>query len=76
MLSRWLPQKDAASACTKVRRPVDSERLDVEGGLLELGGVVSDENERTETDLLAQSQTTVGKHVDEDRKNRNLAESR
>ena len=51
-----------------MRRPADWKGLDVEAGLLEPGGVIVNENECTETDLAAQSQTTVGNHVDEDRK--------
>ena len=60
----------------KVCCPTDGERLDVEGGLLELGGVVGDENECTETDLAALNQTTTGNHDDGDRENRNLTGSR
>ena len=56
-----------------MHRPTDGERLDVERGLLELGGVIGDENERAESDLVAQSQTAAGNHVDGDRKNCNFS---
>ena len=59
-----------------MRRPADGERLDVEGGLLEPGGVVGDNNERVETDLAALSQTSAGNHDDAIWKNHNLTESR
>ena len=38
------------------------------GGFLEQRGVVGDEDERAETDLVAQRQTTTRNHVDEERK--------
>ena len=72
ILSRRLPEKDAADARAKVRRPADGERLDVEWSLLKPGGVVGDEDERAETDLVALSQSTVRNHDDGNRKNRNF----
>ena len=75
-MGRRLPQEDAAGTRTEVRRPVDGKGLEVEGALLEPGGVVNYENERAETDLLAQSQTTARNHVDGNRKNYNLTRSR
>ena len=36
----------AADARAKVSSPADGKRLDVEGGHLEIGGIVDDENER------------------------------
>ena len=67
-----MPLQDAAATCTKVCRPTDEERLDIERGLLEPGGVVGDEDERAERELAALSQTTAGNHDDGNRKNRNL----
>ena len=72
MLSRRLPQKDAANACTKVRRPSNRERFDIERSFLKPRRVVDDENERAETDLATLSQSTAGNHDDGNRKNRNL----
>ena len=69
-----MPQKDAADTCAKVCCPANGERLDVEGGLLEPGGVVGDEDERAETDLAALSQSTAGNHDDGNQKNHNLTE--
>ena len=46
-------------ACTKVRRPADGEHIDVEWSLLELGGVVDNEDERAETDLAALGQSST-----------------
>jgi hypothetical protein len=54
--------------------PADGKGLDVEGGFLEPGGVVGDEGERPETDLVAQGQTTAGNHDDDE--DCNLAGSR
>ena len=68
-----MPQKDAANTCTKVRRPTDGERLDVEWGLLEPGGVVGDESERAETDLTALDQNSSRHHDESTRKNRNFS---
>ena len=67
-----MPQKDVVNVRVKVCRPADEERLDVEGGLLEPGGVVGDEDERAETDLTALSQSTAGNHDDGNQKNRNF----
>ena len=60
------------NACTKVRRPSDGERLDVEGSFLKPGGVVGYKDERAETDLAAISQSIAGNHDDGSRKNRNF----
>ena len=49
------------------------ECLDIEGGLMEPGGVVGDEGERAETDLAALCQSSAGKHDQVDRKNRNFS---
>ena len=51
--------EDATDACTKVRCPADGERLDVEWRFLEPSGVVGDEYECTETDLVALGQTSA-----------------
>ena len=40
--------------------------LDVEGALLEPGGVIGDESERAESELATHDQTAAGNHVDED----------
>ena len=66
ILGRRLPQEDAAGTRAEVRRPVNGERLDVEGSFLELGRVISNEGECAETDLVAQRQSTTENHVDED----------
>ena len=47
----------------EVCRRVDREGLDVEGSFLKPDGVISNKNERAETDLAAQCQTTTGNHV-------------
>ena len=54
-----LPEKDAADACSKMRRSVDRERIHVERSLLQLGRVVGDERERAETDLAALEQNSA-----------------
>ena len=54
-----LPEKDAADACSKMRRSVDRERIHVERGLLQPVRVVGDECERTETDLTALNQNST-----------------
>ena len=56
-----------------MRRPADGERLDIEGGLLEPGGVVGDEDKYAETDLTALSQTATRNQDDGNRKNRNFS---
>ena len=71
VLSRLLPEEDAANARAKVRCPADGERLDVEWSFLEPGGVVGNENERAEMDLAALNQLAAGNH-DDDRKNLQL----
>ena len=68
-----MSKKDAMDARAKVRRPADGERLDIEWSLLKLGGVVGDEDECSETDLVALSQSTAGNHDDGNRKNRNFS---
>ena len=60
----------------EVRRAMSREGLDIEGGLLEPGGVVGDESERAESKFAAHDQTVAGNHADEDRKKCNLAGSR
>ena len=66
-MGRQLPQEDTADARAKVHCPADGERIDVERGFLEPGGVVGDENERAEMDLAALSQSVAGNHDDGDR---------
>ena len=53
--------------------PTDGERLDVEWSLVEPSGVVSDEDERAETDLATFSQSSAGNRDDGNRKNRNFS---
>ena len=55
-----------------MRRPSDGECLDVKGSFLKPGGVVGDENEHAETDLVDLSQSAAGNHDDGDRKNCNF----
>ena len=62
-----MPEEDATGACAEVRRPANRERLDVQRGFLEPRRVVSDENERAETDLAALNHLAAGNH-DDDRK--------
>ena len=54
-----MPQQNAADTCAKMCRTADGERIDVEWSLLEPGGVVGDESERTETDLVALNQNSA-----------------
>ena len=54
-----MPQKDAADACSKMRRAANGERVDVEWSLLEPSRVVGDEGERAETDLAALNQNST-----------------
>ena len=56
-----------------MRRPADGERVDVEWCLLEPSGVVGDESERTETDLVALDQSSAGNHDEGDRTNCNFS---
>ena len=58
-MGRRLPQEDAVDARAKVRCPADRERLDVEWSFLEPSGVVGDEHEHAETDLVALGQTSA-----------------
>ena len=68
-----MPQQDATDTCTKVRRPTDWERVDVEWSLLEPSGVVGDERERAETDLAALDQNSARNHDEGDRNNCNFS---
>ena len=54
-----MSQEDAADARAKVHCPADGERLDVEWTFLEPSGVVGDEHERAETDLVALGQSSA-----------------
>ena len=54
-----MPQEDAVDTRTKVRRPADRERVDVERSLLKQSEVVGDERERAETDLAALNQSST-----------------
>ena len=65
-MGQRLPQKDAADARAKVRRPADRECVDVERSLLKPSGVVGDERERAETDLAALHQNSARNHDDFD----------
>ena len=58
----------------KVCRPADGERLNVERSFLKPSGVVGDEDECTEMDLVALSETSAGNHDERTRRNRNLTE--
>ena len=68
ILSRRLLEKDAANARAEVRRPLDGERLNVQGSFLKPHGVVGDEQQRTETDLTALHQNSARNHDDLDQK--------
>ena len=59
ILGRQLPQEDAADARVKVHRPADGERVPDEWSLLKPSGVVGDERECTETDLVAVDQNST-----------------
>ena len=72
ILGRWLPEKDAADARAKVRHPAEGERLDVEWSFLKPSGVVGNEDERTEMDLVALSPSAGGNHDDENREKSQL----
>ena len=52
-----MPQQDAADTCTKVRRPVDGKRVDVEWSLLKPSGVVGDGHKPAEMGLAAFGQS-------------------
>ena len=54
-----MPQEDATDVRTKVHRPADGERVDVEWSLLKPSGVVGDERERAKTDLAALNQNSA-----------------
>ena len=71
ILSRRLPEKDAVNARVEVRHPSDGERPSAQGSFLKPHGVIGDENERAETDLVALNQSAAGNH-DDDRKNLQL----
>ena len=66
-----MSQQHAADTRVKVRRLADGERINVEWSFLEPGGIIGDESERAETDLVALNQSTGGNHDDENRKNCN-----
>ena len=68
-----MPQQNATDTCTKVRRPADGERVDVEWCLLEPSRVVGDESERTKTDLAALDQNSTRKHDEGNQKNCNFS---
>ena len=71
-MNRRLPKKNTMNARAEVHRPSDGEHLGVQGSFLVPRRVVSDENERAETDLAALSQSAAGNHDDDDRKNLQL----
>ena len=54
-------------------RPADWERVDVEWSLLKPSGVVGDEREHAETDLVALNQNSAGNHDEGDWNNRNFS---
>ena len=54
-----MPEKDAADARAKVRCPVDRECVHIERSLLKPSGVIGDECERAETDLVALNQNSA-----------------
>ena len=68
-----MSQQDAADTHSKVCRPADGERVDVEWCLLEPSGVIGDESERTETDLVALDQSSARNHDEGDRTNCNFS---
>ena len=70
---RRLPQQDAADTRPKVHRPADGERVDVEWCLLEPSGVVGDESECTETDLMALDQSSAKNRDEGNRTNCNFS---
>ena len=67
-----MPQQDAADTCAKVRCPAGGKCVDVEWSLLKPSGVVGDERERAETDLVALNQNSARNHDEGDRNNRNF----
>ena len=68
-----MPQEDAATARVKVCCPADRECVHVERSLLKPSGVVGDENERAETDLVALDQSSFGNHDEGNRTNCNFS---
>ena len=68
-----MPQQDAADTRTKVRRPADGKCVDVERSLLEPSGVIDDERERAETDLVALDQNSARNHDEGDQNNCNFS---
>ena len=68
-----MPQQNAADTCAKMRRTADGERINVEWSLLEPCGVVGDEGESAETDLLTLDQNSSRHHDEITRKNRNFS---
>ena len=69
-----MPQQDAADTRPKMHRTADGERINIKWSLLEPGGVVGDEGESAETDLLALDQNSSRHHDENTRKNRNFSE--
>ena len=68
-----MPQQNAADTCAEMRRTADGERINVERSLLEPCGVVGDEGESTETNLLTPDQSSSRHHDESTRKNRNFS---
>ena len=62
MVSRRLPEEDAAGNGMEVRRPMNRERLDVQRGFLEPRRIVDDEGECAEEDLMTHAQIFAGRH--------------
>ena len=73
ILGRRLLQQNTADTCAKMRRTADGERINVEWSLLEPRGVVGDEGESAETDLLTPDQNSSRHHDESTRKNRNFS---
>ena len=68
-----MSQQNAADTCAKMRRTADGERIYVEWSLLEPCGVVGDEGESAEMDLLTLDQNSSRHHDEGDRKNCNFS---
>ena len=73
ILGRRLPQQNAADTCAKMRRTADGERINVERSIMEPRGVVGEEGESAETDLLTPDQSSSRHHDESTRKNRNFS---
>ena len=54
-----MPQQNAADTCAKMRRTADGERINIDWSLLEPGGVVGDEGESAEADLVSLNQNSA-----------------